>query len=47
MAAYQAVGVPISRIFTINSKGEIKAAITDTFRSSYARGERRPGRVAG
>ncbi|XP_065167971.1 phosphatidate phosphatase LPIN2 isoform X3 [Atheta coriaria] len=34
--AYTAVGIPIVRIFTINSKGELKHELTQTFQSSYA-----------
>ncbi|CAH1128086.1 unnamed protein product [Ceutorhynchus assimilis] len=33
--AYRAVGIPIHRIFTINSKGELKHELTQTFQSSY------------
>jgi len=33
--AYRAVGIPISRIFTINYKGEIKHELTNAFTSSY------------
>ncbi|XP_062552152.1 phosphatidate phosphatase LPIN3 isoform X2 [Armigeres subalbatus] len=34
--AYRAVGIPISRIFTINTKGELKHELTQTFQSTYA-----------
>ncbi|XP_006821036.1 phosphatidate phosphatase LPIN2-like [Saccoglossus kowalevskii] len=33
--AYRAVGVPISRIFTINPKGELKYELTQFFQSTY------------
>jgi len=33
--AYRALGIPISRIFTINYKGEIKHELTNAFSSSY------------
>ena len=33
--AYRKVGVPVMRIFTVNSKGEIKSEIMETYRSSY------------
>ncbi|XP_039479367.1 phosphatidate phosphatase LPIN3 isoform X4 [Drosophila santomea] len=33
--AYRAVGIPIMRIFTINTKGELKHELTQTFQSSY------------
>ncbi|VVC25496.1 Hypothetical protein CINCED_3A004134 [Cinara cedri] len=33
--SYQAIGIPISRIFTINHKGELKHELTQTFQSSY------------
>lgn len=33
--AYTAVGIPIVRIFTINSKGELKHELTQTFQSRY------------
>uniref|UniRef100_A0A1I8P291 phosphatidate phosphatase n=1 Tax=Stomoxys calcitrans TaxID=35570 RepID=A0A1I8P291_STOCA len=33
--AYRAVGIPIKRIFTINTKGELKHELTQTFQSSY------------
>ncbi|XP_022223952.2 phosphatidate phosphatase LPIN2 isoform X2 [Drosophila obscura] len=32
--AYRAVGIPIMRIFTINTKGELKHELTQTFQSS-------------
>ncbi|XP_065063283.1 phosphatidate phosphatase LPIN3-like [Rhopilema esculentum] len=35
--AYRALGIPISRIFTINYKGEIKHELTCAFSSSYAK----------
>ncbi|XP_057309060.1 phosphatidate phosphatase LPIN3-like [Hydractinia symbiolongicarpus] len=35
--AYRAVGIPISRIFTINYKGEIKHELTNAFTSSYGK----------
>lgn len=34
--AYRAVGIPISRIFTINHRGELKHELTQTFQSSYS-----------
>merc|ERR1719150_486181 len=34
--AYRTVGIPISRIFTINSKGELRHELTQTFQTSYA-----------
>uniref|UniRef100_T1JA68 phosphatidate phosphatase n=1 Tax=Strigamia maritima TaxID=126957 RepID=T1JA68_STRMM len=34
--AYRAVGIPISRIFTINHKGELKHELTQTFQSTYS-----------
>uniref|UniRef100_A0A1B6DRR3 LNS2/PITP domain-containing protein n=3 Tax=Clastoptera arizonana TaxID=38151 RepID=A0A1B6DRR3_9HEMI len=34
--AYQAVGIPIFRIFTINHRGELKHEMTQTFQSSYS-----------
>ncbi|KAK9505528.1 hypothetical protein O3M35_009562 [Rhynocoris fuscipes] len=33
--AYQAVGIPIFRIFTINHRGELKHELTETFQSTY------------
>ncbi|KAF6213009.1 hypothetical protein GE061_010723 [Apolygus lucorum] len=33
--AYQAVGIPIFRIFTINHRGELKHELTQTFQSTY------------
>jgi len=33
--AYRAVGIPISRIFTINPAGELKHELTQTFQTSY------------
>uniref|UniRef100_A0A336MZ72 phosphatidate phosphatase n=1 Tax=Culicoides sonorensis TaxID=179676 RepID=A0A336MZ72_CULSO len=33
--AYRAVGIPIMRIFTINTKGELKHELTQTFQSTY------------
>ncbi|XP_064651749.1 phosphatidate phosphatase LPIN2-like isoform X2 [Lineus longissimus] len=33
--AYRAVGIPISRIFTINHRGELRHELTHTFQSSY------------
>ncbi|XP_065325380.1 phosphatidate phosphatase LPIN1-like isoform X3 [Gordionus sp. m RMFG-2023] len=35
--AYRAVDIPISRIFTINYKGEISVDLTKTFLTSYAK----------
>lgn len=35
--AYQAVGIPIFRIFTINHRGELKHELTQTFQSSYSK----------
>ncbi|XP_075210052.1 phosphatidate phosphatase LPIN isoform X3 [Lycorma delicatula] len=34
--AYQAVGIPIFRIFTINHRGELKHELTQTFQSTYS-----------
>ncbi|XP_014225902.1 phosphatidate phosphatase LPIN3 isoform X1 [Trichogramma pretiosum] len=34
--AYRAVGVPSTRIFTINHRGELKHELTNTFQSSYS-----------
>nr|CAD7410327.1 unnamed protein product [Timema poppensis] len=34
--AYREVGIPIFRIFTINSRGELKHELTNTFQSSYS-----------
>lgn len=34
--AYRAVGIPISRIFTINTKGELKHELMQTFQSTYS-----------
>lgn len=31
--AYRAVGIPIERIFTINTKGELRHELTQTFQS--------------
>ncbi|CAG0915316.1 unnamed protein product [Notodromas monacha] len=33
--AYKAVGVPVSRIFTINHRGEVRHELTQTFQTSY------------
>jgi len=33
--AYRAVGIPVSRIFTINPEGELKHELTATFQTSY------------
>jgi len=33
--AYQAVGIPMSRIFTINPRGELRHELTNAFRTSY------------
>merc|ERR1711963_894086 len=33
--AYQAVGIPMSRIFTINPKGELRHELTNAFQTSY------------
>jgi len=35
--AYRAVNIPLSRIFTINHKGELKLELIQTFQSSYTR----------
>ncbi|GAB0090285.1 Phosphatidate phosphatase [Sergentomyia squamirostris] len=35
--AYRAVGIPIMRIFTINTKGELRHELTQTFQSTYCR----------
>ncbi|XP_016844916.1 phosphatidate phosphatase LPIN1 isoform X2 [Nasonia vitripennis] len=34
--AYRAVGIPTTRIFTINHRGELKHELTQTFQSSYS-----------
>jgi phosphatidate phosphatase LPIN len=34
--AYRAVGIPTSRIFTINPRGELKLELTQSFQSSYS-----------
>uniref|UniRef100_A0A6B2EFA7 phosphatidate phosphatase n=1 Tax=Phlebotomus kandelakii TaxID=1109342 RepID=A0A6B2EFA7_9DIPT len=34
--AYRAVGIPIMRIFTINTKGELRHELTQTFQSTYS-----------
>ncbi|CAH0592334.1 unnamed protein product [Chrysodeixis includens] len=36
VCAYQTVGIPIVRIFTINYKGELKHELTQTFQSTYS-----------
>merc|ERR1719334_1560892 len=33
--AYRAVGIPVSRIFTINPAGELKHELTQNFQTSY------------
>jgi len=33
--AYQAVGIPMSRIFTINPRGELRHELTNAFQTSY------------
>ncbi|XP_045034148.1 phosphatidate phosphatase LPIN3 isoform X2 [Daphnia magna] len=35
--AYRAVGIPTSRIFTINPRGELKLELTQSFQSSYSK----------
>jgi phosphatidate phosphatase LPIN len=35
--AYRAVGIPISRIFTVNPKGELRMDMTLSFQSSYTK----------
>ncbi|KAK2165793.1 hypothetical protein LSH36_45g07002 [Paralvinella palmiformis] len=35
--AYQAVNIPISRIFTVNHKGELRHEMTCTFQSTYTK----------
>ncbi|XP_077990514.1 phosphatidate phosphatase LPIN2-like [Glandiceps talaboti] len=35
--AYRALAIPISRIFTINPRGEIKHELTQTFQTSYSK----------
>lgn len=37
VVAYKAVGMPISRIFTINPQGEVKHEVSRTFQSSYSK----------
>ena len=37
VTAYKAVGIPISRIFTINPQGEVKHEVSRTFQSSYSK----------
>jgi len=37
VTAYKAVGMPISRIFTINPAGEVKHEVSKTFQSSYSK----------
>ncbi len=37
MTAYKTVGMPISRIFTINPAGEVKHEVSRTFQSSYSK----------
>lgn len=34
--AYKAVGIPVSRIFTINRQGHLKHEVSRTFQSSYS-----------
>lgn len=34
--AYKAVGIPVSRIFTINPQGHLKHEVSRTFQSSYS-----------
>lgn len=36
MTAYKTVGIPVSRIFTINPQGELKHEVSRTFQSSYS-----------
>ena len=36
MVAYKTVGIPVSRIFTINPQGELKHEVSRTFQSSYS-----------
>lgn len=35
--AYRAVGIPLTRVFTINHRGELKLELIQTFQSSYTR----------
>lgn len=35
--AYRAVGIPISRVFTVNHRGELKMEFHTTFQSSYTK----------
>ena len=37
VTAYKAVGIPVSRIFTINPQGEVKHEVSRTFQSSYSK----------
>jgi phosphatidate phosphatase LPIN len=37
VTSYKAVGIPISRIFTINPQGEVKHEVSRTFQSSYSK----------
>jgi hypothetical protein len=37
VTAYKAVGIPVSRIFTINPQGELKHEVSRTFQSSYSK----------
>ena len=36
VTAYKTVGIPVSRIFTINPQGELKHEVSRTFQSSYS-----------
>lgn len=36
VVAYKTVGIPVSRIFTINPQGELKHEVSRTFQSSYS-----------
>lgn len=37
VTAYKAVGMPVSRIFTINPQGEVKHEVSRTFQTSYSK----------
>jgi phosphatidate phosphatase LPIN len=37
VTSYKAVGIPVSRIFTINPQGEVKYEVSRTFQSSYSK----------
>lgn len=35
--AYQAVGIPISRVFTVNHRGELRMELHSSYQSSYSK----------